>query len=356
MDKQRAAASIEAIFRNQVSKDKSVKNAYLLVHSDQADIHVNLAEGTTGSVPADPRQPNYMASVGKLFTSTIVSILHEQGMLSFDDRITEHLDQELLKGLHVHKGIDHTDEISIKHLLNQTSGLPDNFEPLLDELLADPDFSITPREAIEWVKKNAEPHFPPGTGFQYTDTNYHLLGLIIEKRTGFPFHEALKEYIYEPLEMKHSSMLHYSEPLEPCSLPIADFYIRGTRLNEVEAYGSLDYAGGGVVAPTEDLLKFMKALVSHRLVSEGTWQTMMADRNRFTLGIKYGHGIWHLTPVPLLMPKRYASWGVAGVTGAFMFYHPELDAYFIGSFNDSSYKRRFLQFMGKTMNQLWKGK
>ena len=356
MDKKRVAASIEAMFRNQVSKDKNAKNAYLLVHSDQKDIHINLAEGATGRFSADPHQPNYMASVGKLFTSTIVSILYEQGMLSFDDRITEHLDQELLKGLHVHKGIDHTNQIRIKHLLNQTSGLPDNFEPLLDELLADPDFSITPKEAIEWVKKKAEPHFPPGTGFQYTDTNYHLLGLIIEKCTGLPFHEAVKQYIYEPLEMKHSSMLHYSEPMDPCSFPIADFYIRGTRLNEVEAYGSLDYAGGGVVAPMEDLLKFMKALVSHQLILEDTLQTMMADRHKFTIGIQYGYGTWHLTPVPLLMPKRYASWGAAGVTGAFMFYHPEMDAYFIGSFNDFSYKRKFLQFMGRTMNQLWKGK
>ena len=356
MDEKRVAASIEAMFRNQVSKDKNVKNAYLLVHSDQKGIHINLAEGATGSFPADPRQPNYMASVGKLFTSTIISMLYEQGMLSFDDRITEHLDEELLNGLHVHKGTDHTNEIRIKHLLNQTSGLPDDFEPLLDELLADPDFSITPREAIEWVKKNSEPHFPPGTGFQYTDTNYHLLGLIIEKRTGLPFHEALKQYIYEPLEMKHASMLHYSEPMEPCSFPIADFYIRGTRLNEVEAYGSLDYAGGGVVAPTEDLLKFMKALVSHQLVSEGTLQTMTADRNRFTMGIQYGYGTWHLTPVPLLMPKRYASWGVAGATGAFMFYHPDMDAYFIGTFNDFSYKRKFLRFMGRTMDHLWKGK
>jgi len=76
MDKKRIAASIEAMFRKQVSKDKNVKNAYLLVHSDQKDIHVNLAEGTTGSFPAHPRQPNYMASVGKLFTSTIVTLAH----------------------------------------------------------------------------------------------------------------------------------------------------------------------------------------------------------------------------------------------------------------------------------------
>jgi D-alanyl-D-alanine carboxypeptidase len=111
-----------------------------------------------------------------------------------------------------------------------------------------------------------------------------------------------------------------------------------------------------VVAPTEDLLKFMQALVSHRLVSADTLRGMAADRNRFTLGIQYGYGIWILTPVPVLMPKRYASWGVAGITGAFMFYHPEMDAYFIGSFNDFSYKRKVLRFMGGVMNRMWKGK
>lgn len=56
------------------------------------------------------------------------------------------------------------------------------------------------------------------------------------------------------------------------------------------------------------------------------------------------------------MPKRYASWGVAGATGAILFYHPEMDAYFIGSFNDFSYKRKVIQFMGRTMNQVWKSR
>lgn len=355
MKKERVAASIEEMFRAQVAKDNKLKNAFLLVHADRMGLHLNLAVGTTAGAPADPRQPVYMASVGKLFTSTLVGILHERGVLSFDDRIVDHLDLELLRGLHVYKGTDRTNEIQIKHLLSQTSGLADNFEPLLDQLLADPDFRITPREAIAWVREHAEPHFPPGAGFKYTDTNYHLLGLIIETRTGIPFHAALRQHVFEPLGMKHSSMLHASAPMEACPFPIADFSIRDTGLNEVDAYGALDYAGGGVVAPAEELLTFMRALVSYRLVSEATLRTMTSDRKRFTVGIEYGYGTWHVTPIPLLMPKRYASWGVAGVTGAFMFYHPALDAYFIGSFNDSSYKRKFLQIMGRTMDLLRKG-
>lgn len=98
----------------------------------------------------------------------------------------------------------------------------------------------------------------------------------------------------------------------------------------------------------------MRALVSHQLVSEDTLQKMLADSNRLTIGIQYGCGTWRLTPFPLLMSKKYASWGAAGITGAFMFYHPELDAYFIGSFNDSSYKRTCLRFMGRAMRDLWK--
>ncbi|WP_408956605.1 serine hydrolase domain-containing protein [Natroniella sp. ANB-PHB2] len=132
---------------------------------------------------ANPKQPNYMASVGKLFTSTIISILFEKGELSFDDSISKYLGDELLDGLHVYKGKDYTDHIKIKHLLKQTSGLPENFWPLLEDLFEDPNFKISPREAIIWAKDNSETECPPGKEVNYTDTNYHLLGLIIENIT-----------------------------------------------------------------------------------------------------------------------------------------------------------------------------
>ena len=61
--------SIEKLFRNSVQKDRKVHNAYLSVHSDKLDIHINIAEGSSNNIPANENQPYYIASVGKLFTS-----------------------------------------------------------------------------------------------------------------------------------------------------------------------------------------------------------------------------------------------------------------------------------------------
>lgn len=337
--------SIENSFRKQVQKDSKIKNAYLLVHSEKRGIHLNIAEGLTNNLPANPEQPIYMASVGKLFTSVIIGILVEKKMLSFDDKITKHLKSDLLNNLHVHRGKDLTGEIRIKHLLNQTSGLADNFKTLLHEIIKDQNLSLTPGEAVAWVKNNRKSHFPPGKGFKYTDTNYHLLGLIIENVTGEPFHVTLTNYIFKPLDMRNSYMNHYSEPMEESRFPTADFFIGGTRLNDCKGYASLDYSGGGVVATNEDLLKFMKALVNYQIVTKRTLEEMKNNCARFGLGIDYGYGIWKITTVPLLMPKKFNSWGVAGATGSFMFYHQEKDTYIIGCFNDFSYERKAIRFM-----------
>lgn len=355
MKKESVKTLIENMFRKEVRKDDKLKNAYLLVHSEKLGIDINIAEGSTGNIPANAQQPNYMASVGKLFTSTLVSIMYEKGKLYFDDSISGYLDNKLLNKLHVYKGKDYTNEIKIKHLLNQTSGLADNFRPLLDKLIEKRDLNLTPQEAISWVKNNSKPHFSPGKGFKYTDTNYHLLGLIIENITGAPFHAALKKYIFEPLNMKHSYMLHYSESMEQSPYPVADFFVGNTRLNDIKGYAGLDYSGGGVVATNEDLLKFMKALSTYQIVAKDTLEKMKSDRAKFGLGIDYGYGIWQITTVPLLMPKKFNAWGVAGATGAFMFYHPGKDAYFIGNFNDFSYERKGVRFMLlKVINQLAK--
>jgi D-alanyl-D-alanine carboxypeptidase len=352
MNRNAEISSIEVLFRNQVRKDPKVKNAFLLVHSDKTGLHINLAEGAGENGKPTPQQPNYMASVGKLFTSVIVSMLHEKGELSFDDCINRYLDSELMHGLHVYKGKDYSSEIQIRHLLNQTSGLPDNFYPLFDKLLADHTFDIGPRGAIEWAKKNLTPKAVPGKKAYYTDTNYHLLGLIVEKVCGEPFHAILKNLIFDPLGMKHSYMLHYSEPEIASPQPEAGFYIDQTRLNDIKGFAGIDYAGGGVVAPMEDLLLFMKALVGHQLVSKETLERMRNDKALLNPGFDYGYGIWQVRTIPLLLPEKYRSWGVLGATGAYMFYHQELDAYFIGNFNHIAWQRNCVRFMFMVMDKL----
>lgn len=344
--------SIGQSFQKFVQKDKKLKSAFLFVHSEKKGIHLNITEGSM-----DPNQPAYMASVGKIFTSVLIGILYENGQLSFDDGITKYLDPVLVKNLHVYKGKDYTEDIKIKHLLNHSSGLDDNFYPLLEKLQVDQNFNMSPKETILWAKTHQKPHFAPGKGVKYSNTNYQLLGLIIEKVTGSPFHVAMKQYIYQPLGMKNSSVLHCSDPVDKDTQNLADFYVNKNNITTHKGYAGLAYAGGVVVSTGEDLLKFMKALVSHQLVKNETLKKMTDDKVKYGMGIDYGYGIMQFKTVPLLMPKTFNCWGHAGATGAYMFYHPKMDTYLIGTFNDFSYERKGIMFMLiKVINQLKKWK
>ncbi|MBC2699872.1 MAG: serine hydrolase [ANME-2 cluster archaeon] len=359
MNKEKVQLSIADNFTKRVQKDRKIHNAYLLVHSEKLDIHLNLAEGTTGSMPANTQQPYFIASIGKLFTSVLIGILVEKGMISYEDTITQFLDNDLLHNLHIYKEKDYTNEIKIRHLLNHTSGLHDYFDdkpkqgkPMIDMIFDEPSRFWTPQETIQWSKEHLKSHFPPGKGFHYSDTGYHVLGLIIEKITSRPFHEALQHYIFQPLEMNHSYLAHYSEPMEKCDYPVADLYGRDINITQYRSL-SIDYAGGGIVATSEDLLKFMKALVTHEIIKEDTFEKMK-DWAKFSIGIDYGYGLMNFRTIPFLMPKKYNVWGNAGIIGSFMFYHPVMDIYLIGNLNQFTYHRKGIRLMFKIIDILSK--
>ena len=339
---------IESKFREQVRNDKKVKNGYLLVHSEKLEIDLNIAEGKTGEIQANPKQANHLASVGKLFTATLVAMLHDKGLLSFDDKIVKYLDDNLMRGLHVYRGKDYSGDISIKHLLKQTSGLNDVFFPLFKKMMNDPHLEMTVREALEWGKTNLRPVGKPGQKHFYTDTNYYLLGLIIERVTGKTFHEAVHAMIFEPLKMENAYISGYSEPKTKAWLPPAHIYLFNTNFIDNKRIARIDYAGGGVVAPLSEYLVFMKALVNGQLVKEATLNQMIYDDVKMgfpALGFDYGYSVWKPKAIALLMPKKYFCWGCVGVTGAFMFFHPQTEAYVIGTFNDKSYTSKALRFM-----------
>ncbi len=348
MKQQQIREKIENSFRERARKDKKVKNAYLLVQSDKLGISLNIAEGSTGDMPAHPSQPNHMASVGKLFTSTLISILYEKGRLDFDDSIARHLDPELMDGLHVYKGRDYSADITVRHLLMQTSGLSDVFFIMWEKMAKDPEFRISPREAVIWGKKNLKPAAVPGKKHLYTDTNYYLLGLIVESITGKKFHQVMHEYIFDPLGMEHAYMHGISRPKREPEYPAAKLNIKDTDVDSLKWVYEIDYAGGSVVAPLEEFLTFIRALRTQKLIKTETLNRMISDDVKMGLpaiGFNYGYSIWKMMPVPLIMPKKFSCWGCVGVTGAFMFYHPETDSYIIGTFNDFSYRSKALQFM-----------
>lgn len=358
MDKNEIVSIIETSLRTQVINDKNVKNAFLLVSSDKLNLDIKIAEGKAGGIDANPNQPIHLASVGKLFTATIIGMLHDNGKLSFDDKITKYLDDELTHNLHVFKGRNYSNEITICHLLNQTSGLADVFFPLYEKVAHDSSFKISTREAIVWGKQNLQPKAKPGDKHFYTDTNYFLLGLIIEAVFGKPFQDVLHQLIFEPVGMKHAYTNDFSNPAEASIYPTAEAFIDSVDFTRIKDIAPLDYAGSSVIAPLEEYLAFMKALVSNKLVNEETLKRMIADDRPMALpaiGMKYGYSIWKFVTVPFLMPSKFNCWGCVGVTGAYMFYHPETESYIIGTFNDSSYKIKALRFMlSKVINNLQK--
>lgn len=363
MNKDKVQASIKEYFSKKVQKDSKIHNAYLLVHSDKLGVHMNLAEGYTGNIASNSKQPYFIASIGKLFTSVLIGILVEKGMLSYDNTIPQYFDDDLLDNLHIYKGKDYTKDIKIKHLLNHTSGLHDYFsdkpkqcKPMIDILFEQPSRFWSPQETIKWSKEHLKSHFPPGEGFHYSDTGYHLLGLIIEKITSKPFHEALLDYIFKPLGMNHSYLAHYSEPIEISNNPLANLFGRNINVTDYCSL-SIDYAGGGIVSTSEDLLKFMKALVNHQLIKETIFENMKdwaGFFNIFFMGIDYGYGLMSFKTIPLLVPKKYKVWGNMGSTGSFMFYHPQLDTYIIGNLNQFGYYRKGVKLMFKVIDMLSK--
>ncbi|MBD3385326.1 serine hydrolase [candidate division KSB1 bacterium] len=354
---------IQSSFERQVQKDKNIRSAYLLVNSEKYEIDLQIAKCTTVAGEADIHQPNYMASVGKLFTATIIGMLYEKGQLDFSDCISKHLDAEIVNRLHVFKGNDYSTSITIRHLLMQTSGLYDVFYHLLNKMIKEPQFTITPREAILWGKENLTPVGIPGKKHVYTDTNYHLLGLIIENITGKAFHDIMHEFVFDRVGMQHAYMYGFSKPRVEADYTPSKAYINGQDILAIGGYHQIDYAGGCVIAPLSEYLLFMKALVNHAIIKRETLDRMLSDEIAMgfpLISFNYGYSIWKLRSIPLLIPEAYRCWGCAGATGAFMFYHPATKSYIIGTFNDFSYRGKALQFMAKkVIKQLvggsWKG-
>jgi len=345
MSSKNLSTAVKKRFQTQLKKEENVKNAYIKIYSEKNNLDINFIKTSLDNFPKDSQQPHYMESCGKMFTSTIVSKMYENSKISFDDKITKYLSSKITDKLHIYKDKDYSKDIKIKHLLNHKTGFYDISSPLMQQIIDGNMADLNPEKSIDWLKKHTSPSFPPGKRFKYSEANYLLLGLIIESITDMPYHEVLKECIFKPLDMNQSSMLHYSEPIEPYELPIANFYYKETNLKELEQYGKLDYASGGLVTTADDMIKFLKALTSGKFIKKETFDIMLKNSERFSYGIDYGYGIKRFKTFPIVMPKKYNMIGHVGATGSFAFYHPKLDTYLVGTFNDFSYQKNTIPYV-----------
>ncbi|MBD3857414.1 MAG: beta-lactamase family protein, partial [Acidobacteria bacterium] len=191
-----------------------------------------------------------LASVSKQFTSMAIMILAERGQLDIDDKLTQYIPELARFG----------DDISIRHLLTHTGGLPDYYDVLEEEVgNSMPDTE----KVMEFLAGWGEPLFAAGDRFEYSNPGYEMLALVVERVSGQTFGQFLEENIFEPLGMHSTVVRDSSEPEIP---------------NRVYGYSRKDDAfvlyddnvlnhiigSGGVYSPLEDLYLWDQALYTEQ--------------------------------------------------------------------------------------------
>lgn len=348
---------INKLFKEELEK-QSIKNAFLKVYSKSKAIDINIIESKNNKEILSKNTPFYTASITKMLTATAIGILKDKHLLNFEDKIADYLPETLLNGLHVLDNKEYSNNITIAQLLQHTSGLPDYFTDatndgspnIINQLLIDTDKSWSAEELIQFSKEKMKPHFIPGESYYYTDTEYVLLGLIIEKVSRVSLAEFFKQHIFQPLEMNNSYINLKSSPINSTP-PIAEFYVDTTELSSIKSL-SADWGGGGLVATAEDLIRFFEAYNNHKILEKNTLLTM---RNWVfeTKGMEYGYGIRKVS-----FNKIYDNntdlhiIGHNGSTASFLWYCPELDTYVAGTLNQLEASKSSLNLVYKVLESI----
>ncbi|MCG6186206.1 serine hydrolase domain-containing protein [Maribellus maritimus] len=346
----------EKLFQKELKKD-NVQNTFLSVYSPSLKIDWNFAGGKfqNGEAVSDTN-PFYTASIGKTFTATAISVLVEQGKLKFGDKISVYLPDSILKNIHIFEGKDYSSEITIAQLLQHTSGLPDYFEGetadgtpnIMEQMFADTGKFWEPAETIDFVKKKMQPLFAPGTDYRYTDTEYVLLGLIIQNISEMPLHDFFQKHFFEPLKMQNTYMNLRSKPIKATG-KISELYAGDFEASTLTSL-SADWAGGGLVSTSNDLNIFQHALFTGKIVSAKTMETMQ-NWVPETRGMEYGLGLRKVSFKKLFptLPDLTII-GHSGSTSSFMYYCPKLDVYLAGTLNQTDEVKNSLVLMVKILS------
>ena len=216
-----------------------------------------------------------IGSVSKLFTMLGILKLKEQGKLSIEDPLSKYV-----------PGFPYGDRLTVKNLLQHTSGIP-NFS-VMEPFSANEAKEWTPSELVWLLKQHLEGHpldFDPGTKADYSNSNYMLLGVIIEAASGMAFKAFVAQEVVKPLGMKNSAVGSDTEiiPHRAAGYVVQDGKIVNAQFVSVVA----PFATGDFMSQPRELVMISKAFTPGALLNASTIQEMsvpvvLKDGNAWT--------------------------------------------------------------------------
>jgi CubicO group peptidase (beta-lactamase class C family) len=231
----------------------------------------------------DPRTPaassmRYsVGSISKQFTAAAVLLLAEQGKLSLDDPVSRFV-----------PNLTRSNEVTIRNLLSHTSGYqdywPQDYVPpfMLQPITAD-------RILDQWARKPLD--FDPGIEWQYSNTNFVIAGLIVEKVSGEPLLQFLSEHIFVPLGMKSVMNIDQNRLTETDATGYMRCALGPLRVAPKEGKGWL-FAAGELAMPAEDLAKWDISIINQTVLRPTSYAQMEKEvLLKNGLGTRYGLGV-----------------------------------------------------------------
>lgn len=286
-----------------------------------------LMDGT----PMPPEGAFRIGSITKMFTATVIVQLAEDGVLTLDDPMALWLPK-------VADQLPYGDQITLRNLLTHTSGLFSVVEheaywaDLFSEMEIDEDTGAVtlacvqrdPHDTLARYVYGKNANFEPGARWSYSNTNYTLLGMVIEAAAEVPLAEAYRTRIYEPLGMTSTFLDCYEEPV----IEVVHGYSGiGDEMTDVtELHESIGWSAGGLVSTASDLIAFARGLFGGALFDDPEWLVSMTTP---APGSSYGLGI--------TLQKEYM--GHAGyITGfrSVLNYAPEFDTVVVMLYNNDA--------------------
>ena len=253
----------------------------------------------------DPQTNFRLASCSKQFTAMSIMLLVHDGKLHYEEKLTDVFPDFPAYGK----------TITIRNLLNHTSGLPD-YEDLMAAAekrngvaLWTPTCQIQDAEVLDLLKQEAACKFAPGTQWSYSNSGYVVLGLVVAKISGKPIREFLRERIFAPLKM--SQTVAYQKGINEVTYRVYGHSRKGSTWKETDqSPTSATLGDGGIYSSLTDLAKWDEALAEHTLLTENEMQPALtagqlstgaqpkwpanSDRPEGT-PVSYGFG-WFLDP------------------------------------------------------------